>query len=56
MNIGLLVGALMLLMMLIPLCCCRLSDERYKKIIERYEQRSKNDQKLRELINVVKEI
>lgn len=45
MHIGMLVGAFMILAMMLPMCCCKLSDERYRKILERYEQRSKDSER-----------
>jgi len=41
MHVGMLVGALMIMMMLLPMCCCKLSDEQYRKIMERHERITK---------------
>lgn len=35
-GLGMFVGVLMIVLMLLPMCCCQLSNEEYQKIVKRY--------------------
>lgn len=41
MHLGMMVGVLMIVMMMLPMCCCKVSDEHYQKIMERHERLTK---------------
>lgn len=41
-HLGMFVGVLMIVMMIIPMFCCQLSNEEYQKIMKRYEKLQKD--------------